>query len=47
MVIQTENAKSQWKEFWEFIGAKGDFAKSAAEWNIPRNTREDRGEVRK
>ena len=32
LVIQLEGAAEQWRTFWDWIGAEGDFEASAAEW---------------
>lgn len=43
MTIQTEWAKDKWSEFWERIGAEGDYDASVAEWDRKYNAEGNRG----
>lgn len=44
MKIRLETVREQWRTFWDWIGARGDFAASLASWDTPRNTGRERGE---
>lgn len=39
MDFRLENAANDWERFWNWIGARGDFAASLGEWNIRHNAR--------
>lgn len=39
MTFRLENAANDWERFWNWIGAKGDFAASLGEWSINYNAR--------
>lgn len=47
MVICLEEVKYNWRTFWDWIGAEGDFEASLSAWNIKRNTTEEREAARK
>lgn len=42
MTIKLETARQQWKKFWDWIGAEGDFQASVTAWSVKRNTTEER-----
>lgn len=44
-VFRLESIKADWRSFWDWIGAEGDFAASLAEWDVIRNSGKDRGEA--
>lgn len=44
MTINLERIKEQWRTFWNWIEAEGDFGKSYESWDTPHNTRQQRGE---
>ena len=35
--LELEQARLQWRACWEFIGARGDFARSLGEWETRHN----------
>lgn len=43
--LRLETIKDHWRSFWDWIGAEGDFDASLAEWDIPKNTGKERGEL--
>lgn len=45
MQIRLETVRDQWKEFWDWIGAEGNFNASLTAWDVKRNTGEERGEI--
>lgn len=44
MTIELELVKNKWRAFWNWIGAEGDFEASCKSWDVPCNTRKQRGE---
>lgn len=45
MTLQLEEIKNHWLKFLDWIGARGNVKASLNEWNRPKNTRTDRGEI--
>lgn len=42
-VMEMERAKDDWRDFWKWIGAEGDFDASLAEWDRKYNSSAFRG----
>lgn len=38
MRFELETAPKDWRRFWDWIGAEGDFDASLAEWHVPHNS---------
>ena len=39
-IMTLERIEEEWEDFWEWIGAEGDYHLSLLSWKIPRNTTE-------
>lgn len=44
-VMHLETIQDEWSEFWDWIGAEGNYMASLLAWDVKRNTAEERGEV--
>lgn len=42
--MHLEKIQTEWPSFWRWIAASGDYKASLASWDVPRNTRQERGE---
>lgn len=42
--LHLETIKDDWRAFWQWIGAEGNYPASLAEWDTPKNTSQERVE---